>query len=296
MTSMLPPARDLPPGRQDEIRVELEHAVAGRGTTRRMRLAPLLAAATAVGAVAAGVALFAPSQPQVATQPIPTSELPPSTPATPTTRPAPVVPGLAAERIAEIENGCLQSASPPGSTNPKLYQHVGSGPGAFALIYASNAALACTLDSGGMAFNSAFSSGFDPEWLPGHFATDSNGASIGGDVPGNKAIYRGVPGYRIAAGRVDSKVARVTLTADGQTIDATIANNTFVARMVHPSTWAPEESETGVVQAYDAAGNLLGTNGPSNKCFVNPQGVIVWGGWSTPNTDPKTCEPALPWR
>lgn len=293
MTSMLPPARDLPPGRQDEIRVEIEQAVAGR-SSRRMRLAPVLAAATAIGAVAAGVVFFAPSsQPRTANQPAPMTTQAVS--ATPTTRPAPVVPGLSEERIAEIEQGCLQSAGLAGE--PKLYQHVGSGPGAFALIYTGNAMLSCTLDSGGMPFNSGFSSGFDPEWLPGHFSTDSLGASTGGDTPGNKPIYRGVHGYRIAAGRVDSKVARVTLTADGQTIEATIANNTFVARIVHPTTWSPPEGDQfGEVRAYDAAGNLLGTNKGAGKCFVNPQGVIVAGGWANPNTDPKTCEPALPWR
>ncbi|GAA3657159.1 hypothetical protein GCM10022267_49160 [Lentzea roselyniae] len=294
MTSMLPPTRDLPPGRQDEIRVEIEHAVAGRGQ-RRMRLAPVLAAATAVGAVAAGVVFLAPSsQPQTANQPAPMTTQ--ATSAAPTTRPAPVIPGLSEERIAAIEKGCQESAGVQGT--PKLYQHVGSGQGAFALIYTSNAVLTCTLDSGGMPFNSGFSSGFDPEWLPGHFSADSLGASTGGDVPGNKPIYRGVHGYRIAAGRVDSKVARVTLTADGQTVDATIANNTFVARIVHPTTWSPPEgTDFGEVRAYDAAGNLLGTNnGSGNKCFVNPQGVIVSGGWRDPNTDPKTCEPAQPWR
>ncbi|GAB2830559.1 hypothetical protein [Lentzea nigeriaca] len=293
MTSTLPPARDLPPGRQDEIRVEIEQAVAGRGA-RRMRLAPVLAAATAVGAVVAGVVFFTPSsQPQTAIQPAPMTTQ--SASATPTTRPAPVVPGLSEERIAAIEKGCLESTGLSGE--PKLYQHVGSGPGAFALIYTANAMLTCTLDSGGMAFNSGFSSGFDPEWLPGHFSTDSIGASSGGDTPYNRPIYRGVHGYRTAAGRVDSKVARVTFTADGQTVDATIANNTFVARIVHPTTWSPpEDNQFGEVRAYDAVGNLLGTNKGSEKCYANPQGVIVPGGWVNPDTDPKTCEPALPWR
>lgn len=294
MTSMLPPTRDLPPGRQDEIRVEIEHAVAGRGT-RRMRFAPLLAAATAVGAVAVGVVFFAPSpQSQIATQPVPTTTEPTS--AAPTTRPAPVIPGLTAERIAAIEKGCQESAGVPGT--PKLYQHVGTGPGAFALVYTDNAVLTCTLDNPGFAFNSGMSSGFNPEWLPGHFSVDSNGASAGGDVPGNKPIYRGVPGYRFVVGRVDSKVARVTLTQDGKTVDAAIANNTYVARIVHPTTWSiPEGIELPEVKAYDAAGALLGTNnGGGGKCFVDPQGVIVSGGWRDPNTDPKTCEPAKPWR
>lgn len=295
MTSMLPPTRDLPPGRHTKIRAEIEHAAAGR-RSRPMRFAPLLAAGAAVGAVAAGVVFLAPSSQSPTASPpatVPTSE---PTASAPTTRSEPVIPGLSAERIAAIEKGCLQSAGLPGE--PKLYQHVGSGPGAFALIYTSNAMLACTLDSGGMPFNSGFSSGFDPEWLPGHFSTDSLGASTGGDVPGNKPIYRGVPGYRIAAGRVGSKVARVTLTADGQTIDATIANNTFVARIVHPTTWSPPEgNDFGEIRAYDTAGNLLGTSsGSGTKCFVNPQGVIVSGGWRDPNTDPKTCEPAQPWR
>ncbi|RAS65735.1 hypothetical protein C8D87_104286 [Lentzea atacamensis] len=293
MTSMLPPARDLPPGRQDEIRVEIEHAVAGRGQ-RRMRLAPVLAAATAVGAVAAGVVFLAPSQqPQTATQPIPTTSEP--TTSAPATRPAPVIPGLSEERIAAIEKGCQESAGVQGT--PKLYQHVQDEAGKLALIYTGSAVLTCTLDTAAFPYNSGMTSGFNPEWLPGHFSVDNNEAMGGGDVPGNKPIYRGQRGYRLVAGRVDSKVARVTYTQDGRTIDAKIANNTYVARMVHATTWSPPERiDLGEVKAYDAAGNLLGTNNGSDKCFVNPQGVIVSGGWRDPNVDPKTCEQAQPWR
>lgn len=296
MTSMLPPARDLPPGRQEEIRVEIEHAVVRRGP-RRMRLVPVLAAATAVGVVAAGVVYLAPSrQPQTAIQPapLPTTQQS-STPTAPTTRAEPVLPGLSAERIAAIEKGCHESAGMGGK--PKLYQVVGTGPGAFALLYHDRGALTCTLDNPGFAYNSGGTGGYDPEWLPGYFSLDANEASSGGDVPGGKPIYRGVPGYRTAAGRVDSKVARVTLTTDGRTTEGKIANNTYVVRVEYPSTWSHATwNDNGEVRAYDAAGNLLGTTAGPDKCHVNPQGVIVSGGWQNPNVDPKTCELARPWR
>ncbi len=294
MTSMLPPTRDLPPGRHTQIRAELERAVSGRKTSRLT--VPILAAAAAVLAVVAGIVVLRPG-PSDPTPLVQITTAPPTqaTATTPTTRSAPVVAGLSADRIAAIEKGCQRSAGVPGE--PKLYQHVGSGQGAFALIYTADAVLACTLDVAVYPFNSGFSRGFDPEWLPGHFAVDSNGASTGGDTENNRPIYQGVPGYRIAAGRVDSKVARVTLTVDGQTVDATIANNTFVVRIVYPSTWSPPPgNDTGEIRAYDAAGALLGSSTGPHKCFVDPKGVIVPGGWQTPDTDPKTCEPALPWR
>lgn len=290
MTSMLPPTRDLPPGRHARIRAEVERAVNGRRTSRLT--VPVLAAAAAVLTVAASVVLLRPD-PNEHTPAVQITTSPPTTQTTPVTRPAPVIAGLSPERIAAIEKGCLESAGLQG--DPKLHQHVGSGPGAFALIYTADAMLACSLDIAVYPFNSAFSSGFDPEWLPGHFAVDSNGASTGGDTPGNRPVYKGVPGYRIAAGRIDSKVARVTLTVDGQTVDATIANNTFVVRIVYPSTWSPPPgNDVGEVKAYDAAGNLLGSSKELHKCFVNPKGDIVSGSWR--GVDPKTCESALPWR
>lgn len=289
MTSMLPPTRDLPPGRQTRIRAELESKI---GRKKSRLTVPILAAAAAVITVAASVVLLRPD-PNEHTPAVHVTTSPPTTQTTPSTRPAPVVAGLAPERIAAIEQGCLQSAGLQGE--PKLYQHVGSGPGAFALIYTESAMLACSLDIAVYPFNSAFSSGFDPEWLPGHIGVDSIGASAGGDTPLNRPVYKGVPGYRTAAGRVDSKVARVTLTVDGQTVDATIANNTFVVRIVYPSTWSPPQgSGNGEIKAYDAAGNLIGGTFLEGKCFVNPKGEVIHA-WN-PNVDPKTCEPALPWR
>lgn len=295
MTSMLPPTRDLPPGRHTRIRAEIERAAAGR-RSRLRRFAPLVAAGAAVGAVAAGVVFLAPPpQAPTASPPGSTTTVPTSEPAAPTSRPEPVIPGLSAERIAAIEKGCQQSAGVQGT--PKLYQHVRDEAGSFALIYTGSAVMTCTLDTAAFPFNSGMNSGFDPEWLPGHFSLDTNEASAGGDLPGNKPIYHGQHGYRLVVGRVDSKVARVTFTQDGQTIDARIANNTYVARMVHPTTWSPPPGiDGGEVRAYDAAGNLLGSSNGPDKCFVNPQGVIVFGGWQNPNVDPKTCEPARPWR
>src|SRR3712207_1213424 len=99
MTSMLPPTRDLPPGRHTRIRAEIQSKVNGR---KRLTV-PILAAAAAVLTVVASVVLLRPDS----AEPTPAVHVTTSPPTelTPTTRPAPVVAGLSPERIAAIEKG-----------------------------------------------------------------------------------------------------------------------------------------------------------------------------------------------
>ncbi|WP_394616966.1 hypothetical protein JNUCC0626_46380 [Lentzea sp. JNUCC 0626] len=279
MTDMLPPTRDLPPGSHTRIRAEVERAVTGR--TKRRLLFPVLAGVASVTAVATSVALLPPTpgSPAPAVQ---ITSTPLETPKAPDF-------GVPEETVKAIEEGCGRIA---GAGDAKLYQLV-DGQVRFALLYSGSSALDCTLGVGGMEYNSGFA-GTEVKWLPGHYSVELNGASAGGDHS-LKPIYRGVPGNRTVAGRVDDQVARVTYTIDGQTVDASIANGTFLVRMYYPSDWQiPNIDDQGVLQFYDAAGTLLGTGADVwKKCYVDPQGKVVQG---NRQADPATCVPATPWK
>lgn len=284
MTSMLPPTRDLPPGRQTRIRAELERAVAGRRRTSRLTV-PLLAAAAAVAVVATGVVLLRPG-PTDPTPAIYTTTLPPTT----TTS---IDFGVSQETVAAIEEGCAKSA---GVGKAKLYQlrHEDTR---WALLYTDKEALDCTIGVGGIEFNSGFGQTSVP-WLPGHFSIDTMGARAGGEKTIDPASA-GTRGYRQVVGRVDSRVARVTYTADGETVDAKIANGTYAVRMYKPPNWAPSfdprQDPPEFVQAYDSAGNLLGSSADTaTNCYYEPSSrTIVYG---DRRLDPSTCKPAQPWR
>ncbi|MDX3663197.1 hypothetical protein PV646_38390 [Streptomyces sp. ID05-26A] len=278
MTSMLPPTRDLPPGRHTRIRAELDRAATGR---KRRLLFPVLAGVASVAAVATSVMMLQPPS-----EPVPAVQITTSPPVTSTTPDF----GVPPETVAAIEKGCAQSA---GVGKAKLYQLLSSQI-RWALLYTDKEALTCTLGVGGMEYNSGFS-GTPVNWLPGHLYRDSGGARAGGDL-NLKPAYAGVPGDRTVAGRVDDQVARLTYTIDGQTVEATIVNGTFAARILYPSNWAiPNVEDQGVLHAYDAAGTLIATGaGYGDGCYVSPEtGKIIYG---DTRADPLTCKQASPWK
>jgi hypothetical protein len=265
MTSMLPPTRDLPPGRQTRIRAELERAVAGRRRTSRFTV-PLLAAAAAVAVVVTGVVLFKPRP----ADPAPAVHITTSPTSAPKVRDTF---GLTPERIAAIEEGCARSSAVPGKLTLHQFDLVGTD--GFALLYTDNAYVACQIGRGGKEYHAG---GYQPMYigyLAGHFAIDAGGSYPGGDTNKNFPALAGAPGYRIFAGRVDSSVARITYRApDGRTAEAKIANGTYLVRMMYPSTWTDGGNVNGPGQemrVYDAAGNLLGTSADQeNKCWTMP--------------------------
>ena len=265
MTSMLPPTRDLPPGRHIQIRAELERAVGDRRKSSRLAV-PILAATAAVAVVATGVMLFRPG---------PTEHLP-AVQVTTSPSSAPKVRetfGLSPERIAAIEEGCAKSSGVPGKLTLHQFDLVGTD--GFALLYTDKAYVACQIDRGGKQYKAG---GYQPMYigyLAGHFAIDAGGSYPGGDTNPNFPELAGAPGYRVFAGRVDSSVARITYRApDGKTAEAKIANGTYLVRMMYPSTWKATGDENGVGQemrVYDAAGNLLGTSAEQEKkCWTMP--------------------------
>ena len=285
MSHTLPPTRDVPPHSQARIRARLEREV----THRRVRFAPLITAGAAAAAVVVLVAVVAPwRQAGDDTAVGGTSQT-----AVTTTAARPVAPELPPERIAEIEQGCAQIAGV--KSKPVLRQYLTDEIGEFALLYSERDSLACTIDGPTMPYNSAMMSGPGNGWLPGEIAADHVSSSAGGE--GAKPGYAGEPGYDMAAGRVTSKVARVTFGRNGRQVDATIANGTFVARIAHPSDWPGfvDWDEQNFLRAYDAHGALLGewqAGWDRTACWVDPSGQIVVG---YHDRDPATCAPAVAW-
>ena len=297
MNHALPPDRDVPPHRQARIRARLEQEV----TRRAARFAPLVTAGVATAAVVALVAVLAPWQPDGA-DPAAASGTPvelsttaagPSTTASPATT-QPEIPGLSPERIAEIAEGCAASAGVDGEA--VLHQYVTDEVGTLALLYTGHHMLSCTVDGPTMPYNSAMTGGFDVGWLPGEFVADQVGSSSGGD--GGKPEHAGSLGYDLAVGRVTDRVAKVVYRNGGKSVQAHLANGTFVARLPHPSDWRVPEGwdQQAVLQAYDAQGALLGDwfrDWDRTRCWVRPDGVVVRG---ARDVDPATCAPAVAWR
>ncbi|SER44847.1 hypothetical protein SAMN05216188_111207 [Lentzea xinjiangensis] len=270
MTATLPPARDLPPGRQGEIRAALQ-----RSATRRRRSARFGTVAVALAAAATAVVLVLPDEPTSGYW---------------SARPS-AISGLPPERVEEIEEGCWKSSRVP--ERPVLHRYLEDASGELALLYTRTDALACDLDESGGYYSGVHNpgrKGFDTRWLTGHFSVDHQTQRSG-----DRATK---PGNQTVAGRVDSRVARMTYTVFGRTVDAEVGDGTFVVRILHPVDWDfpkeidPDES----LKAYDAEGNLIGDSRDTRgKCYVDWEGEIVSGTWD-PGQKPGDCLPAQPWR
>ncbi|TWP53396.1 hypothetical protein FKR81_05385 [Lentzea tibetensis] len=287
MNTTIPTPRDLPPGRHTEIRAELLRAT----TRKRFRFAPALTAATAL-AVIALIAYFVPWRPQAA-PPAEHTTIPTTIPTT--TRPAePVIPGLPPEQHRAIAQGCLDSAGVTGS--PRLYNYVTTDDTKHGLVFGGDSAHICTVDGPMYDFNADLHSGLDLKFIAGSFALDSTSGSAGGDASYANPARKGKRGSIVTAGRITAEVARVTMTVDGTTVDAVLANDTFLARVLYPSTWTiPENMPAAVVRAYDAGGTLLGSSDtPDTRCYTTPDGAIMTHHQNQP--DPATCLPAKLWR
>jgi hypothetical protein len=262
MNTTLPPSRDLPPHRHHEIRTAVLDATVGRPTGRRL-LAPLFTAAAAL-AIVGLVAYFVPwgqgDDVTSAGQPTETTSVSPATPETPGATGAPQVDGVTPAEATAITQGCARSAGVTGEFT--LSQLLTDEAGRYALVYSDKWVLGCTLDDGLMDYNSGLSGlrQFTPP-----VSYDLNGASAGGDVPGNKPEYAGQHGTEVVAGRVAPEVAKVTATRGADSVEARIQNGTYVVRIVHPTTWeipVAEDWRPPMIRAYDKNGTLLAEVGP----------------------------------
>ncbi|WP_086665080.1 hypothetical protein [Lentzea kentuckyensis] len=286
MTSMLPPTRDLPPGRHTQIRAEVERALTGRRRSSRLTV-PILAAAAAMAVVAAGVVLFR-SGPAEHTPAVQITTSPTSTPTLRHTF------GLTPEQITAIEQGCAKAENMTG--RPTMYQYGREDAGPWALVYTDRAVLTCDLGRGGVEYYTFRPAEVVRGWLPGHFSVDWVSSALGGDVTPSIPELAGAPGYRVVAGRVDSSVARITYRPqDGEVAEAKIVNGTYVARIAYPSNWAPSVNGPMELWAYDDAGNLLGTNTElAATCYYAPDTKEIVHGEKGASAD--KCKPATPWR
>jgi hypothetical protein len=256
MNTTLPPSRDLPPRRHAEIRYTV--VTSAEDKPPRRLLTPLVAAAAAL-AVVGLVAYLVPwgQQDSVAPATQPPGETTVAQQTTETTTETTVA-GVAPDEAAAIEQGCAESAGVDGKFT--LTQLLTDDAGRMALVYSDERVLTCTIGYGPMEYNSGFS-GLLP--FTGPISFDTNGGATGGDVPGGKAVYAGLHGFQFVAGRVAPEVAKVVYLQDGTSVDAVIANGSFLARIVHPTTWAiPENHAPPVVRAYDKNGTLLAEVGP----------------------------------
>lgn len=269
MTTMLPPARDLPPGRHVRIRARLERSVVRR--KRAMRYGTM---ATALAAVVTAVLLVLPDQPADGYL---------------STRPA--IPGLSEQQADDIEEGCWKASGTP--SRPVLHRYHQDAAGTFALLYTPTDALTCDLTTPGSYFSNRYlpgRKGFDTRWLNGHFTIDYQN-----QTSGDRSRR---PGSQTVAGRVDSEVKRMTWSVLGKTVEAEISDGTFVARLLWPADWDHPRGQDPreALRAYDAEGRVLGdTLMDLSWCYVDPEDNVI-SGWFDAKPALDDCKPARPWR
>jgi hypothetical protein len=169
-----------------------------------------------------------------------------------------VIQGVTPDEIADIEQGCALAAGHAGSFT--LYQLIHDEAGTMALVYSDEYVLSCAVDGPSMKYNPSYGGvqGFTPP-----ITVDNAGAIAGGDTPYGKPEYVDQRGVEEVAGRISPEVTRVTYVQGADSVDAVLANGTFVARIVHPTTWQiPENRPAPIVRAYDANGTLVAEVGP----------------------------------
>jgi hypothetical protein len=268
MNTTLPAPRDLPPHRHARIRAELERAV-----THRRRWAWLAPALTGA-AVVILVAIFAwPSPPS---SPVPTDLAPGQ-------QPTLALPGVSPARRTEIASQCRKVT---GLADAQVYQRISDADGDAFLLYTPDGSIAVCRERGDV-YERGVAGGVGPlDWLPGAVSVDTEQGYLDGGHP-----YRG----QVIAGRLTSKVARVTFTDGGVTRDAAIANGTYLLRILHP---IGQGGGSGVVRAYDAHGALLATVDPVDDRPFDETCYRLTGGKIVPKNaaNRHDCRVGVRWR
>lgn len=274
MTS-LPPLRDLPPQRHAEIRTELVRvANASRHGTARRWLVPLAVAAAATAIVAVvGIVVAGPRAPE---------DLLVAAPA------LAEIPGLTAHERSEIERVCMSTIAKKQRTilgEMRLYNRVIDEAGTYALLYSDRGVRTCWI-AGDKLQTGVLSEIPSIAWMRDVLVVDERGAAHfqGGGIPGMQEI----------GGRITADVAKVVITTgDGKTVQAQIANGTFLARIVRPPAWK-NTSVPVTVTAYGVDGKILARDpetGPKADCYATPDGTVLF----EPKRDPQGCAPAVRW-
>ncbi|MGW5054174.1 hypothetical protein [Actinokineospora sp. NPDC004072] len=253
----LPPPRDLPPHRQARIRAEIVRAV--DGPPRRRWIAPLATGLAAAAAVAVWLV------PREGTAPIDPAASPGvATTAAPTvTGPSSGFPGVSSRMVEEMERGCAlitnyESSTPPTPESSdtaetiRLRNLLDDEAGRLVLIVGAGRMVQCSVEPNGHYTGgfTVFGQQVDPD--PGPVTLDLATSS-----PGERVL--GLRGSQVVAGRIfDDRVVRVTVTCDGRTADATVANGTYLVRFLHGTDWKSPAKADVRVTAYDANGAEVG--------------------------------------
>lgn len=310
--TMLPTEPELPQHRQDEIRTELLRSL---DVDRRQRRPVLAAAVASVLAVGVGVGV-------TSWQLSSGGDSPGLAPAS---ADKPPIPGLSVEERAEIERGCDAAIDrgnqhrtndwPTGDYtlyNVAMVDDNGQGVGLLFNLEDSVAEL-CILRPQGEAttcpgqpdgrwcfaisllapFNDdlELSDDRDLRWLPGRVTADHYLSRFSFSMSSNEGVddaYPALSSMRVFAGRVDDGVARVTVSnPDGESVDARVLNNSFVA--VGPDGSLGDRL---TLRGYDADGALVAETQIGNEgCYVTPDGKVIHG---EPQPS-QECKPAVPW-
>jgi hypothetical protein len=280
MTTPLPTLRDLPADRHAEIRAELLRTM--DRPPRRSWLVPVLAGAAA--AVVLAVIVLLPGDRSRSAPPAwyrdDSLELPP---------------GVTADERTEIEHACAGNED----EDYRLHNAISDEVGTFAFLIDGTSKAPCAVDYQERPYSKLVMAQ-QPEalrWLPGPMVLDQHSAAH---------AFAGRPGYDLAVGRVRGDVASVRMSIGVRTVDAVLANDTFIVRMIHSATNQPRAGSRVYLHAYDAEGNLVDTwktdKSTPGECYVLPDGrYMTEGGEILPNLPPDqfdlpNCPPASPWR
>ncbi|MGH3433482.1 MAG: hypothetical protein ACRDQB_11675 [Thermocrispum sp.] len=287
-TAMLPTPPELTPQRRDAIRTELLRSM---DTDRRWQRPAVMATAAASVVAVAGVAAW-----QVA------ADGGGSGPERLTAAASPAIPWLSEGERADIERRCNEAADNVGEFDVDGAPRV-PGPdgdfvlynvspqaflGRYALLYdlGRNQAIGCSIpgpDAEQLNVSIDYSTPQrDLDWMAGELA-EEHASSIVRDSGGGQAV---------SAGRIGAEVSRVTISSGSQTVEATIANGTYIGVLQFPSTVAEPPEDLPTVRGYDADGNLVAEVEPARDgCWITPDGEVIQGD----DDKPEQCLPAQRW-
>lgn len=256
-TPTLPAVPELPEHRQEQIRADLLRSL----DTNRRRPAAIAATATAAaGVLAVGVGVTswqfaggsAPGEGQLEV-------------------------GVGDDEREAIVQGCIRNVDGPGANNIDLDEPgdyeirnlISDQRGKLGLLYSDdNSLLPCSIDEPGYPRYNSGSTRVAPATGPLTVDVRSAVDGFGDDGTGTEFV----------GGRIGGDVVRVTVTSDGETAQATLANGTFLVRMVHAGCWEAPDRDAVQVRAYDKLGNLLAT-----------QNTVDAFGWHFEGDREKTC-------
>jgi len=156
------------------------------------------------------------------------------------------------EDVPELVQGCVDGAGAEGTFELKLA--FADAAGQLAVLYGDDELIACEFGgpAGEYKPTLAVLGGFEPP-----VCVDLALVSIIEGSPDHA-------GYQVAVGRVDpDTTARVTLTQADVTVDAVLVGDVYAARIIRPADWwLKGDRPPPVVDAYDAAGDLVGSATP----------------------------------